>query len=129
MKLIVIIEDNAVAANLYRAALSREGYKIEVATDGESGLDAITRLKPDLVLLDLMLPKVDGATVLRRIRALPGFDQLPIIVTSNAYTAQRLDDLWKAGATQIVTKASISPKDLARVVKETLDRMPPPPSQ
>jgi len=65
MKLIVIIEDNAVAANLYRAALSREGYKIEVATDGESGLDAITRLKPDLVLLDLMLPKVDGATVLR----------------------------------------------------------------
>jgi CheY-like chemotaxis protein len=126
MKLIVIIEDNAVAANLYRAALSREGYKIEVATDGESGLDAITRLKPDLVLLDLMLPKVDGAEVLRRIRALPGLDQLPVIVTSNAYTATRLDDLWKAGATQIVTKASISPKDLARVVKETLDRMPPP---
>jgi CheY-like chemotaxis protein len=125
MKLIVIIEDNAVAANLYRAALSREGYKIEVATDGESGLEAITRLKPDLVLLDLMLPKVDGAEVLRRIRALPGLDQLPVIVTSNAYTATRLDDLWKAGATQIVTKASISPKDLARVVKETLDRMPP----
>jgi CheY-like chemotaxis protein len=125
MKLIVVIEDNAVAANLYRAALSREGYKIEVATDGESGIDAITRLKPDLVLLDLMLPKVDGAEVLRRIRALPGFDQLPIIITSNAYTAARLDDLWKAGATQIVTKASISPKDLARVVKETLDRTPP----
>ena len=126
MKLIVIIEDNAVAANLYRAALSREGYKIEVATDGESGLDAITRLKPDLVLLDLMLPKVDGAEVLRRIRALPGLDQLPVIVTSNAYTATRLDDLWKAGATQIVTKASISPKDLARVVKETLERTTPP---
>jgi two-component system, sensor histidine kinase and response regulator len=126
MKLIVIIEDNAVAANLYRAALSREGYKIEVATDGASGLDAITRLKPDLVLLDLMLPKVDGAEVLRRIRALPGLDQLPVIITSNAYTATRLDDLWKAGATQIVTKASISPKDLARVVKETLERTPPP---
>jgi CheY-like chemotaxis protein len=126
MKLIVIIEDNAVAANLYRAALSREGYKIEVATDGASGLEAITRLKPDLVLLDLMLPKVDGAEVLRRIRALPDFDQLPVIVTSNAYTATRLDDLWKAGATQIVTKASISPKDLARVVKETLERTSPP---
>ena len=126
MKLIVIIEDNAVAANLYRAALSREGYRIEVATDGASGLDAITRLKPDLVLLDLMLPKVDGLEVLRRIRALPDFDQVPVIVTSNAYTATRLDELWKAGATQIVTKASISPKDLARVVKETLARTPPP---
>lgn len=129
MKQIVIIEDNAVAANLYRAALSREGYKIDVATDGAAGLDMISRLKPDLVLLDLMLPKVDGAEVLRRIRALPGFEHLPVIVTSNAYTATRLDDLWKAGATQIVTKASISPKDLARVVKETLERMPPPPSQ
>jgi CheY-like chemotaxis protein len=124
MKQIVVIEDNVVAANLYRAALSREGYQVEVASDGESGLAAITRLRPDLVLLDLMLPKVDGLEVLRRIRALPDLGKLPVIVTSNAYTATRMDELWKAGATQIVTKASISPKELARVVKETLDRNP-----
>jgi DNA-binding response OmpR family regulator len=125
MKQIVVIEDNVVAANLYRAALSRDGYKVEVASDGESGLAAITRLRPDLVLLDLMLPKVDGLEVLRRIRALPDLGTLPVIITSNAYTATRMDELWKAGATQIVTKASISPKELARVVKETLDRTPP----
>ncbi len=125
MKQIVVIEDNVVAANLYRAALSREGYQVEVASDGESGLAAINRLRPDLVLLDLMLPKVDGVEVLRRIRALPDLGKLPVIITSNAYTATRMDELWKAGATQIVTKASISPKELARVVKETLDRNPP----
>jgi DNA-binding response OmpR family regulator len=125
MKQIVVIEDNVVAANLYRAALSREGYQVEVASDGESGLAAISRLRPDLVLLDLMLPKVDGLEVLRRIRALPDLGKLPVIITSNAYTATRMDELWKAGATQIVTKASISPKELARVVKETLDRNPP----
>jgi CheY-like chemotaxis protein len=124
MKQIVVIEDNNVAANLYRSALSREGYQVEVASDGESGLAAITRLRPDLVLLDLMLPKVDGLEVLRRIRALPDLGKLPVIITSNAYTATRMDELWKAGATQIVTKASISPKELARVVKETLDRNP-----
>jgi len=72
-----------------------------------------------------MLPKVDGLEVLRRIRALPDLGTLPVIITSNAYTATRMDELWKAGATQIVTKASISPKELARVVKETLDRTPP----
>jgi DNA-binding response OmpR family regulator len=125
MKQILVIEDNVVAANLYRAALSREGYKVEVASDGELGLAAIARLKPDLVLLDLMLPKVDGVQVLRRIRAMHGFEHLPVIVTSNAYTGPRMDELWNAGATQIVTKASISPKDLARLVKETLDRVPP----
>jgi CheY-like chemotaxis protein len=125
MKVIVVIEDNPVAQNLYRAALSRDGYQVEVAGDGALGLEVIARVKPDLVLLDLMLPKLDGAEVLRRIRALPGFEHLPVIITSNAYTSARLDDLWKAGATQIVTKASISPKDLARVVKETLERTPP----
>jgi CheY-like chemotaxis protein len=125
MKQILIIEDNAVAANLYRSALAREGYRVEVETDGQKGLDAITRSRPDLVLLDLMLPQIDGAEVLRRIRATPGLADLPVIITSNAYTAPRLDDLWKAGATQIVTKASISPKDLARVVKDTLAQVPP----
>jgi len=125
MKQIIVIEDNAVAANLYRAALSREGYRVEVASDGESGLALIVQLKPDLVLLDLMLPKVDGTEVLRRIRAMPDFAQLPVIITSNAYTGPRMDELWNAGATQIVTKASISPKDLARLVKETLERHSP----
>ena len=125
MKQIIVIEDNAVAANLYRAALSREGYRVEVASDGESGLALIVQLKPDLVLLDLMLPKVDGTEVLRRIRAMPDFAQLPVIITSNAYTGARMDELWNAGATQIVTKASISPKDLARLVKETLERHSP----
>jgi two-component system phosphate regulon response regulator PhoB len=125
MKQIVIIEDNAIAASVYQAALTREGFKVEIATDGESGLGAIKRVRPDLVLLDLMLPKVEGAEVLRRIRSTPELANLPVVITSNAYTATRLDDLWKAGATQIVTKASISPKDLARVVRDALAALPP----
>jgi CheY-like chemotaxis protein len=96
-----------------------------VASDGEAGLGAIARERPDLVLLDLMLPKVEGAEILRRIRSTPGLTTVPVVVTSNAYTATRLDDLWKAGATQIVTKASISPKNLAKVVRDALAALPP----
>ena len=124
MKHIIIIEDNAMAANIYQAALRREGFRVDVATDGETGFGAIVRERPDLVLLDLMLPKVEGAEVLRRIRATPELATLPVVVTSNAYTTTRLDALWEAGATQIVTKASISPKDLARVVREALAALP-----
>jgi CheY-like chemotaxis protein len=125
LKRIVVIEDNAMAANLYQAALTRDGFSVEVAADGEAGLAAITRSNPDLVVLDLMLPKVDGLEVLRRIRSTPGLTSLPVIITSNAYTAPRLEELRNAGATQIVTKASLPPKDLARVVRSALQALAP----
>jgi CheY-like chemotaxis protein len=124
MKQILVIEDNAVAANLYRLALSNAGYEVSVATDGESGLAAAARTHPDLVLLDLMLPKVAGLEVLRQIRSNPELAGVPVMVTSNAYTAPRLDELRDAGATQILTKAKISPKELARVVSATLNTTP-----
>ena len=89
MKRIVIIEDNAMAANIYQSALSRQGFSVEVATDGELGLAAVVGSPPDLILLDLMLPKIDGAELLRRIRA-----------------------------TEIVSKANMSPKQLVSIVGE-----------
>jgi CheY-like chemotaxis protein len=125
MRRIVVIEDNAMAANLYQAALMRDGYAVEVAADGEAGLAAIARSNPDLVVLDLMLPKVDGLEVLRRIRAMPGMAALPVIITSNAYTAPRLEELRSAGATRIVTKARTPPKDLSRVVRGALEAFAP----
>lgn len=121
MKQILVIEDNATAAAVYRATLSREGYEVAVAIDGEAGLAEIARSHPDLVLLDLMLPKVAGLDVLRQIRSNPALAGMPVMVTSNAYTAPRLDELKKAGATQILNKASISPKQIARVVRDALD--------
>jgi DNA-binding response OmpR family regulator len=121
MNKILVIEDNAIAANLYRSALSQAGYQVDVATDGEAGLAAIDKIHPDLVLLDLMLPKVEGLEVLRQIRSNPALNSMPVMVTSNAYTNARMDELWKAGATQILTKAKVSPKELARVVTSALN--------
>lgn len=75
---------------------------------------------PDLVMLDLMLPKVPGLEVLRAIRAqLP---DVPVIVTSNSFTNERMDAVWTADATQVLTKASSSPKEIARIVREALER-------
>lgn len=120
MKRILLIEDNAVSANVYAATLRRAGYEVEIAQDGEAGLAAIAAAPRDLVVLDLMLPKVSGLDVLRQVRSRPELARLPVIVTSNAYTATRLEELRQAGATQILTKASFSPKDIERVVREAL---------
>ena len=120
MKRILVIEDNAVAANLYRTALASAGYDVSVATDGESGLAAAAQCQPDLVLLDLMLPKIAGLDVLRKIRATPELAKVPVMVTSNAYSGARLNELRDAGATRILTKAKISPKELTKVISDTI---------
>jgi DNA-binding response OmpR family regulator len=118
LKRIVIIEDNAMAANIYQSTLSRQGFSVEVATDGERGLATVVGSPPDLILLDLMLPKIDGAELLRRMRATETLATVPIIVISNAYTPARLDSIREAGATKIVSKANMSPKQLVSIVEE-----------
>jgi CheY-like chemotaxis protein len=120
LKRIVIIEDNAMAANIYQGTLVREGFSVEVATNGEAGLASVVGSPPDLVLLDLMLPKIDGVELLRRIRATEGLADLPVVVMSNSYTQARLDSLNEAGASRIVSKAKMSPKQLLAIVQEVL---------
>ena len=78
--------------------------------DGAKGLAAVASFKPDLVLLDLMLPSIDGLTVLRTLRADPESAALPVIMFSNAFTGERLNDLWDAGATQVLAKAQQQPE-------------------
>ena len=103
MKTIVIVEDNPVAAGIYRSLLAGQGFTVEVAADGEAGVEAVRRVRPDLVLLDLVLPKIDGAAVLRQIRATPETAATPVVLISNAYNQSRIDELWAAGATLVLT--------------------------
>lgn len=122
MKRIVIIEDNATAASIYQATLTRQGFSVDVATDGEKGLAAVAGSPPDLILLDLMLPKIDGVELLRQMRAMENLANVPIIVISNAYTPARLESLQAAGASKIVSKANMSPKQLITIVQEFAEK-------
>jgi DNA-binding response OmpR family regulator len=115
-KRVLIIEDNNVLASVYGSTLSQAGFQVAVANDGQVGLDQIARFSPDLVVLDLMLPKVDGLEVLRRIRADQAHASLPVIVFSNSYTSDRTREVWNAGATQVLVKASCPPKQLLQIV-------------
>jgi DNA-binding response OmpR family regulator len=82
MTSILIIEDDPEAAHILELSLKREGYKVSIAMDGMQGLSAIQTRRPDLVLLDLMMPDIDGFEVCRRVRSNPATVNLPIIVVS-----------------------------------------------
>ena len=120
MKKILIVEDDQIVANIYRNKFSVEGYQVEIAPDGQAGLDCLHSFRPDAVILDLMLPKITGVELMKKVRAEPQFQNLPIIVFSNTYLTNMVQDAWKAGATKCLSKASCSPKQLLEVVHSTL---------
>jgi len=120
MKKILIIEDDQIVANVYRNKLAVEGYKAEVAFDGEAGLKVMRTFQPDLIILDLMLPTISGVDVIKEIRNEPEFAKTPIIVFSNTYLTNLIQDAWRAGANKCLSKSSCSPKDFIDVVRHTI---------
>src|ERR1043166_5435656 len=122
MKKILIIEDDQIVANIYRNKFSVEGYLVEIAADGATGLERLQKFQPDAVILDLMLPGMTGVEVMKKVRAQPAFQQVPIIVFSNTYLTNMVQEAWKAGATKCLSKANCSPKQLIAVVRNSISR-------
>jgi len=120
MKNILIIEDDQIVANVYRNKLTVEGYKVEVANDGESGLRIMRTFRPEIIILDLMLPTISGVDVIREIRSEAGFEKVPIVVFSNTYLTNLIQDAWRAGANKCLSKSSCTPKDIIEVVRNTI---------
>lgn len=117
MKRIVIVEDNPVLISIYRNKFIAEGFHVEIASDGESGLELINRVVPDLVVLDLAMPKVNGIEVLRRLRANPLFKALPVIIFSDSAWKQQA---WKEGATVVLSKSESSPSQVVESARYAL---------
>jgi CheY-like chemotaxis protein len=120
MKKIVVVEDQQVMATIYRTKLAAEGFHVEIAADGEQGLDVVMRTKPDLVLLDLMMPKLNGIEVLKTLRSMADFKSLPIIVFSSSGNSARTDEAWRAGATMVFSKINHSPNQLIESIRTAL---------
>ena len=98
MKKILIIEDDQLAGNVFYNHLMAEGYHVKSAPDGESGLDLMRDFKPDVILLDLILPQMSGMEVIQQVRTREEFFKTPIVVFTNAYLTNLIQEAWKAGA-------------------------------
>jgi len=120
MKKILIIEDDQIIANIYRNKFAIEGYQVEIALDGQTGLEAVRSFRPDGLILDLMLPRLSGVNLIKTLRAEPEFQQMPIVVFSNTYLTNLIQEAWKAGATKCLAKANCSPRQLIEIVSSTL---------
>lgn len=109
-KQILIVEDDPIIADLYQRKFVLEGFAVELAGDGATAMESLKSRRPDVVLLDLQLPQVNGIEVLKFIRATPQLQTLPVIVFTNAYLGNLVQSAWKAGANKCLTKAICTPR-------------------
>jgi CheY-like chemotaxis protein len=127
MKRIVVVDDQPILGTIYRTKFATEGFQVDVASDGQEALDLIQRTNPDLVLLDLMLPKIDGLEVLKKLRAQSTFQTLPIIVFSANARPGISEEAFAAGAFMVLSKSNTSPKQVIEIVNRTLAEAAQPP--
>jgi len=121
LKRILIVEDNPKNMRLLKMVLGNKGYSLLEATDGEEALAIAMKGRPDLIIMDIQLPKMDGLEVTRRLRQTPGFSQVPIIaLTASAMEGDR-DKIIEAGCDVYVSKP-VDTRQLPELVAEMLRR-------
>jgi len=119
-KKILFIEDEAVMQKAVSEFLATEGYEVISSLDGELGLNAAKTRKPDLILLDLILPKMNGFEVLKELKADPATALIPIVVLTNLSEMGDIGKVLEYGVTTYLVKSDQSLKDIFAVVEKIL---------
>ncbi|MFC1789458.1 PleD family two-component system response regulator [Patescibacteria group bacterium] len=119
-KRILIVEDDKFLRDLISQKLIKEGYDIEQAVDGEEGIKKAKEIKPALVLLDLILPGIDGFEVLTKIKEDPATNQVPVIILSNLGQREDVEKGLKLGAADYLVKAHFTPGEIIAKMKKIM---------
>jgi CheY-like chemotaxis protein len=119
-KRILLVEDEEIMINLLEKKLKREGYEVSIAKDGEKGLEKIREEKPDLILLDIILPKMNGFEVMERMKEDEELSKIPVIVISNSGQPVELDRAKKLGAKDWLIKTEFDPEEVVQKVKKQI---------
>jgi DNA-binding response OmpR family regulator len=120
MPKIAIVEDDLAIAQMYRMKFEAEGYRVDIAENGKLGLALCEQMKPDLVLLDLMMPEMNGDEMLEKMRATDWGKDIRIIVLTNVGEQEAPDKLKNLHVRAYIVKAEMTPKQVAELAKKEL---------
>ena len=119
-KTILLVEDDTLISRMYTTKLTSEGYTVVVATNGQQALEELERHEPDVVLLDIGLPVVDGWHVLQTIKQTPEHSGTPVILLTNMGTDDDVKRGLAMGADDYLIKAHFIPSEVVDTIKEYL---------
>ena len=117
---ILIIEDEEALINVLEKKLLYENYEVSVACDGEEGIKKVKAVKPDLILLDIVMPKMNGFEVLEDLKKDKNFSSIPVIVISNSGYSVDLDKALELGAVDYLIKAEFDPEEVIKKIEKVL---------
>lgn len=121
-KKILLVEDEKIMINLLEKKLTQEGYDVRVAVNGEEGLKAMREEKPDIVLLDIIMPKMGGFEVMEEMGKDPVLKEIPIVIISNSGQPVELDKAKKLGAKDWLIKTEFDPQEVVEKVEKQIGR-------
>lgn len=120
-KTILLVEDDTFLIDIYTKQLTSAGFMAQVASDGESAVNKIKELKPDLVMLDIILPKISGWEVLRIVREELGLKDLKVVILSALSQKEDLEKGVKYNVVKYLSKADNTPSQISEEVKKILN--------
>lgn len=123
-KRVLYIEDEKFFADTVKRVLEQSGFTVEHAADGEVGLKLAREWKPDLILLDLLLPKIEGFEVLKQLKADLATKKIPVVVLSNLSSESDVERATALGAELFSVKAVTMPTTIVAIVKRTVGESP-----
>jgi len=120
MAKILLVDDDRLMVKMYQGKFEDDGYEVAVATNGELGIDKALEFKPDLILLDIMMPKVNGLEMLKRLKEKETTKKIPVILLTNVGSEEDAKHGLSLGAVAYLVKAHYDVKDIVKKVKEVL---------
>lgn len=117
---VLIVEDDEFLANIYKTKFDMEGFKVGLATNGEEGWKSAKKKKPDIILLDILLPKVDGYVLLKQLKEDAELKGIPVILLTNLGQKDDVDKGLELGAVDYLIKAHFKPSEVIEKVRKAL---------
>lgn len=119
-KKILLVEDDVFILELLSDKLIKSDFEVNIAKDGEECMDILKSFKPDVVLLDILLPKIDGFEVLRQMKASPDLSTIPIIIISNLGQKEEVQRAKDLGADDYIIKANFTTSEIINKIRSIL---------
>ena len=119
-KVVLLVEDNDFIRNMYQLKLAKADFAVVEAIDGKMALDKITEHKPDLILLDLMMPNVGGIEVLKELKKTGVLPDMPVIVLTNIMDPQTIAEAKELGARDYIVKTDLTPSQVVEKLQPYL---------
>lgn len=120
-KHILLVEDDNFLANIYKTKFEMEGFKVSVAENGELGLKDAIKKQPDIILLDILLPKMDGFTVLEHLKDEEDTKDIPVVLLTNLGQKDDVERGLKLGAVDYLIKAHFKPSETVEKIRKILE--------